>query len=257
MSLPPLVQLPFETDDGFGARARIGLIVLESDQTIEAEARMIDLTGVDIYHSRIPNAMEVTPETLTAMAERLPAAAAILPPAFEFDAIGYGCTSASTLIGPVGVAAAIQSVHPGVACTNPISAAIAAFEALGATRIAVVTPYTEDVTAPVAAEFAAAGMTVTALGSFLEASDLRVARISPESVAAGVRTIAGSADCDAVFVSCTSVRMMADAQRLEDEIGVPVISSNVALIWHLLRLAGVRDEIAGFGSLYGTQTAGG
>ncbi len=255
MTLPPLVQLPFETDEGFGARARIGLIVLESDQTIEAEARMIDLEGVDIYHSRIPNAMEVTPETLTAMAERLPAAAALLPAQFAFDAIAYGCTSASTLIGDEGVENAIHSAHPGVACTNPIAAAIAAFRALDVQRVAVVTPYTEDVTAPVAAKFADAGMTVTALGSFLESNDFTVARISPESVAAGVRTVAGSAHCDAVFVSCTSVRMMADAQRLEDEIGVPVISSTVALLWHLLRLAGVRDELEGFGSLYRSQPA--
>ena len=36
MTVPDLVQLPFDTDDGFGARARIGLIVLESDQTISS-----------------------------------------------------------------------------------------------------------------------------------------------------------------------------------------------------------------------------
>ena len=55
MSIPELVPLPFDVDEGFGARARIGLIVLESDQTIEAEARAIthDLPGATIYHSRI------------------------------------------------------------------------------------------------------------------------------------------------------------------------------------------------------------
>ena len=62
MTVPDLVPLPFDTDDGFGSRARIGLIVLESDQTIEAEARMLDLPDVDFYHSRIPNSMEVTSE---------------------------------------------------------------------------------------------------------------------------------------------------------------------------------------------------
>jgi maleate isomerase len=253
MTIPDLVPLPFETDDGFGARARIGLIVLESDQTIEAEARMIDLDGVDIYHSRIPNALEVTPETLTDMEKRLPEAAALLPPEFEFDAIGYGCTSAATLIGAEGVAAAIHAAHPGISCTNPISAAVEAFRSLDATRIAVVTPYTADVTAPIAEHFARAGLEVTALGSFLESSDLVVARIDERSVADGVRTIAGSADCDAVFVSCTSVRMMAAVDALEREVGIPIVSSNMALMWHLLRLSGVADEVPGFGRLFSRQ----
>jgi maleate isomerase len=114
VTIPELIPLSFDTDDGFGARARLGLIVLESDQTIEAEARMLDLDGVDIYHSRIPNALEVTPETLTDMEARLPIAAALLPSEFEFDAIGYGCTSAATLIGAEGVAAGIHAAHPGI-----------------------------------------------------------------------------------------------------------------------------------------------
>ena len=253
MTIPELIPLSFDTDDGFGARARLGLIVLESDQTIEAEARMLDLDGVDVYHSRIPNAIEVTPETLTDMETRLPTAAALLPSEFEFDAIGFGCTSAATLIGADGVAAGIQAAHPGIACTNPISAAVEAFRALDTRRIAVVTPYTADVTGPIAQHFTDAGLEVTALGSFLEPSDLVVARISEASIAEGVRTIAGRADCDAVFVSCTSLRLMASADALEREVGVPVVSSNIALLWHLLRLAGVTDDVPGRGSLFRRQ----
>ena len=257
MSIPELVPLPFDVDEGFGARARIGLIVLESDQTIEAEARLLDLDGVDIYHSRIPNAMEVSAETLTAMEQHLPAAAALLPHQLEFDAIGYGCTSAATLIGPDGVTAAIQSAHPGVACTNPISAAVAALRALGARRVAIVTPYTAEVTAPIARHFADSGLQISALGSFLEPSDLVVGRIAPNSVAEAARTIADRADCDAVFVSCTSLRLLASAAQIETEVGVPVLSSNMALFWHLLRLAGVSDELPQLGRIFTRQPLAG
>ncbi len=250
MTLPDLVPLPFETDAGFGSRARLGLVVLESDQTIEAEGRLLDLPGVDVYHARIANDLEVTHETLTAMAERLPAAAALLPGEFEFDAIGYGCTSAATLIGSDRVAELLAEAHPGVPSSNPITAAIAAFEALGARRIVVVTPYSAEVTRPVAEQFADAGIEVVGLGSFLETSDLVVGRISPQSVAAAVRTMTTAVDCDAVFVSCTSVRLMADVARLEAEVGVPVVSSNLALFWHLLRLAGVSDPVDNLGRLF-------
>ncbi len=252
MTLPDLVPLAFETDEGFGARARIGLIVLESDQTIEAEGRLIDLPGVDVYHARIANDLEVTPETLTAMADRLPAAASLLPSEFGFDAIGYGCTSAATLIGSGRVAELIGEAHPGVPSSDPIAAAIASFDALGARRIVVVTPYSADVTRPVAERFARAGIEVVGLGSFLETSDLVVGRISPSSVADAVRTMTATVECDAVFVSCTSVRLLADVANLEAEVGVPVVSSNLALYWHLLRLAGVSDEVPGLGRLMGS-----
>lgn len=255
MTVPELVRLGFETDEGYGDRARLGLIVLETDQTIEAEAHAVtrDLDGVVVYHSRIAMEPEVTPDTLTAMRARLPDAAALLPSAFGFDAIGYGCTSASTLIGSDGVAACIAEAHPGVPSTEPISAAIAAMEAVDARRVAIVTPYTAEVTAPVAERFRAAGLTVTGLGSFVESSDLVVARISPPSIAAGVRAIASAGGCDAVFVSCTSLRVLAIAPELEAELGVPIVSSNMALIWHLLRLAGVDDDLSSFGRLFGAS----
>ena len=257
--IPQLRPLTFETDEGFGDRARIGLIVLETDQTIEPESRRINLAGVDWYHARIPMEPEVTAATLTDMRERIPVAAGLLPLAFKFDAIGYACTSAATLIGEDGVRDAIHVAHPGMRCSNPISAAVAAFHSLGAKRIAVVTPYTAEVTAPIAEHFHHAGLTVCALGSFQEPSDLVVARISETSVADGVRRMVAEADagggCDAVFVSCTSVRSFGIISELEAELGRPVVSSNVALLWHLLRLAGVNEPIVGPGTLFRTPLA--
>lgn len=255
MTIPPLVPLGFETDEGYGDRARLGLIVLETDQTIEAEAQAVThrLDGVTIYHSRIRMEPEVTRETLSAMKARLPEAAGLLPNAFGFDAIGYGCTSASTLIGSDGVAECIESAHPRVPNTEPITAAITAMHALDATRVAIVTPYTAAVTAPVAQRFLAAGLEVTGLGSFTQSSDLVVARISSASIADGVRSIVEQGDCDAVFVSCTSLRVLGIAPELETELGVPIVSSNMALIWHLLRLAGVDDDLAAFGRLFSSS----
>lgn len=247
---PTITPLDFTTDGGFGQTARLGLIVLESDQTIEAEARHIGVDGVDFYHSRIPMELEVTPSTLTDMEARLPVAARLLPPDFGFDAIGYGCTSAATLIGRHGITAGIQSVHSGVPCTDPITAAVAAFAALGSARIAVVTPYTADVTQSIVAHFDAAGIEVSAVGSFLESNDLVVARITEQSIANGVRQITAAGEVDAVFVSCTSLRTFGILPGLEQELGMPVVSSNLAILWHLLRLADVDTELPHLGSLF-------
>ena len=247
-----LKQIEFETDEGFGHKARIGLIVLETDQTVEAEMRQIHIPGVDWYHSRIPNDSEVTPSTLTDMKQRLPVAASLLPKEFAFDAIGYCCTSAATLIGEEAVTGAIQESHPGVACSNPITAAVTAFQALEVSRISVLTPYTAEVTAPIISFFNHSGLEVEKVASFLEPSDYVVARISEDSVAAGVRDLANS-DCEAVFVSCTSLRSFGIVAALEQELGKPIVSSNLAISWHLLRLAGVEDSFNDFSQLFMKQ----
>ena len=255
MDLPELLNLHYTSDGGYGARARIGLIVLEADQTIEVEVQMVAgrLPGVGFYHTRIPMDVEITPDTLVTMDRRLPEVATLLPPAFGFGAIGYACTSAATVIGTDRVTAAIQTVHAGTPCTNPLSAATAALTEFGAERIALVTPYTDDVTGPIATKLQEAGFIVTAMGSFLEPNDLMVTRISPDSIVSGVAQVTEAANnnggCDAVFISCTALRTLSILDRLEAESGLSVTSSNQAMIWHLLRLAGIDDRLSGFGSL--------
>ncbi|MBT3246889.1 MAG: Asp/Glu racemase [Actinobacteria bacterium] len=250
MSGAELVQLEFSTDSGLGERARLGVIVLESDHTLEAELRAPNIDGVDHYVSRIANDSTITPDSLTAMEQRLPVAAALLPVELRLDAIGYGCTSAATLIGEAGIEAALNSAHPGVPCTNPITAAAAAFTALGVSRISVVTPYTADVTDRIVRHLESAGLEVVAVGSFLEPDDHVVARITEGAVADGAAIVAGADGCEGVFVSCTSLRTFGVLADLEKRLGKPVVSSNLAFTWHLLRLAGVDDQVPGLGRLF-------
>ncbi len=243
------VTLPFTTDEGFGSRATLGMVVLASDRTLENEIRQLPLPGVALHHSRIFNETHVDSHTLMAMKARLPEAAGLLPSEFGFSAIGYGCTSASTLMGDDAVAEAIHTAHPGVSVTNPVRAAVHAFRALNAHKIAIVTPYSEAVTLPVIERFEADGFEVPAFGSFLIEDDLVVARVSADSVATGAATVLAQADADAVFISCTSIRLFDHVQRLEDELGVPVVSSNTAFTWHLLRSGGIDDQFPEFGKL--------
>ena len=92
--------LKFETDHGLGTRARLGLIVLQTDQTIENDFARIfcNENDISLHVARIPNAMEVSPETLRQMSIDLPRAAELLPSQFGFDVVGYGCTSGATSV---------------------------------------------------------------------------------------------------------------------------------------------------------------
>jgi maleate isomerase len=59
----------------------------------------------------------------------------------------------------------------------------------------------------------------------------------------------GQGDVDAVFISCTALRCSSVIQRIEDDIGKPVVTSNQALAWHCMRLGGYLKPVAGFGVL--------
>ena len=245
-------HLPFQTDSGIASRARIGLIVLATDFTIEHEWRKIitPLTGVALYQSRILNDAQITPETLRAMEPRIASATDVILPGGELDVVAYGCTSASMAIGEDKVFDRIREVRPGAKGTTPITAAFAAFRAFGARRIGVRTPYRADVNRIVASYIQARGFEVPVFGSFNEQDDSIVARITPESIRSGVRRLLDTAKVDCIFVSCTSVRLAEAARDIESETGVPITSSNHAMAWHALRLAGVSDALPQWGRLF-------
>jgi maleate isomerase len=245
-------HLPFETDGGIASRGSIGLIVLATDYTIEHEWRAVfaALPGLALYQSRIFNDTTITPETLRAMEPRIAAAADLILPGSELDVVAYGCTSASMAIGEDKVFDKIRTVRPKARCTTPITAAFAAFRAMGARRIGVLTPYRADVNRIVADYIRGRGFEVPVFGSFNEENDSVVARISPASIRAGIEAIVAGAEIDTVFVSCTSVRLAEAAAAIEEGIGLPITSSNHAMAWHALRLAGVQDTLPQFGRLF-------
>ena len=246
-----LISLACKTDSGLGERARLGLIVLQTDQTVEHEFRqLLAVPGVAWYHSRIANAMEVTPQTLQQMAEDLPAAAAMLPAEFEFDAIAYGCTSGATVIGEQAVADAIQISHPNVPVTNPLTACKAAFKAMGMQRIAFLTPYSPEVTELMREQLQASGFDVVCTGSFEQIDDFVVGRIGPQSILEAMQKLVSQVECDGVFVSCTSLRVAEILPQAEQLLGKPVTSSNHAMAWHLLRLANYQDSLPDRGQLF-------
>jgi maleate isomerase len=242
-------HLPFALDQGVAPRAALGLIVLATDITLEHEwHQMVRLDGVATHTSRLYNAAAINPQTLAAMEKDLAGATALLRPDERIDVVSFGCTSGTMVIGEEQVFARIREARPGVACTSPITAALAALQTLGAKRIALLTPYVESVNNWMCDYIEARGVAVPVFGSFNHEDDNEVARIDGPSLAAAVAQL-GTQDVDAVFVSCTSVRVAHLIDALERKLGKPVISSNQAMIWHTLRLAGIQDALPGWGRL--------
>jgi maleate isomerase len=244
-------HLPFALDAGIAHRAAIGVIVLGTDQTIEYEYRKIfQLDGVALYQSRIANASDINPTTLARMEAGLTEAAAVIRPGMPLDVVAYGCTSGTVVIGEDTVFRRLHEAWPGAKCTTPITAAIAAFKEMGTRRIALLTPYIDSVNRMFRSFVEERGIEVPVIGSFNHENDNEVARISAESIRGAALELGRHKSVDAVFVSCTSIRVVEMAQQLEAELGKPVTSSNHAMAWHCLRLAGIADPLPGWGRLF-------
>ena len=241
------------------ARWRIGVLVLTTDHTTERDfARICRDLDVAVYVARVPFSNPVNEVSLRAMQPLLGEAAASILPGESMDALAYSCTAASVAIGDHAIAETLHKAKPGVQVVTPISGAVAAFQALGAGTISVLAPYDAQVTATLGKYFESQGLRVSKLTCLGLADDREIARISPATlVEAAVE--ADEAGADALFLSCTALRAAQVVERIEDRVGKPVVTSNQAMCWRALRVAGCTATLIGHGRLFelGSDVAGG
>ncbi len=233
------------------ARPRqIGLVVLQSDETIELEFRRMIPGDVELMVSRVASGEEVTPDSLAAMEHHMEGAAALFPPWVRFSAIGYGCTSGTAQIGAGRVAELIGQGARTDAVTNPVTALVAACRRLGVSRLGMLSPYVAEVSGRLRDVLAAEGIATPVFGSFEVAEEAKVARLDAPSIQAAAERVAAVGGIDALFLSCTNLRALDLIHGLEARLGLPVMSSNQVLAWHLMDLARVPYSAALPGQLF-------
>ena len=236
------------TLDAIAPLGRIGLIALATDFNSEQDLRRMYPDGVELFTNRVLNANPVTLANLRNMAGDISRAAGGILPGFSLDAMIYGCTSGTVANGAEKIEALVHESCPGIPVTNPVSAALAAFEHLGANKISILTPYTEEVNLEMAAYFEGHGIEVINIAGFGYQSDIEMTGIPPEEIAQAAAKVCDE-EADLLFVSCTAIRASLVIEQIEQSIEKPVVTSNQASFWHCLRLAGIEDRIPGYGRL--------
>lgn len=248
------LQIPQPNGPAYGETLRIGLIALSTDLAVERDfGRMAD-DEVSVFTTRVQLRTPNSEATFLELERQLPAASALLIPSSRLDVIAFGCTAAAMLIGNGRLHEAISAGRPGVKTTNPAIAVTTAFGAVGARRVAVLTPYTPSVTKKTVDYLEAQGLEVVdAAGLGFDMDDTH-ARISEDTLMDAAMTLNRSR-ADALFVSCTAIRAINIIGHLEAETGLPVVTSNQATFWHAMHLCGVTRGLPGFGRLLGPPTA--
>lgn len=225
---------PYTLDADDPAAPPLGLIVLQTDETIETDFRRYFADHPSpIYATRIPSGIEVTNDSLAQMQSDLSASADLLPKGLRYPAVGYGCTSASSVIGSEQVEKLVQKSCNALTVTNPLRATAALCEDRGISRLALLSPYIEEVSVSLRAAFAGIGVEMPVFGSFGEAEEAKVVRISQSAIIDAALALGSDSQVEGVFLSCTNLRTFDAIPEIQKRLKKPVMSSNQALAWHM------------------------
>ncbi|WP_193370929.1 maleate cis-trans isomerase family protein [Pelagibius marinus] len=237
-----------------GPVGRVGLLALSSDLNIEAEFHRMLPRGVSLITTRIENVEEITQESLLDIEAALVPAARSLAPNTELDVLVYGCTSGSVALGEKRVEELLGKARPTARCVTPSGAVEAGLRSLGARRISLLAPYSEELTTMIAADFEKRGYAVANASCFGFTADSQMTAIAKESWIEAARSCYDHS-ADALFISCTSVRASAVIDDIEAEIQAPVICSNQAVAWQIGNHLGVLSDLSISGRLSATKLA--
>ena len=228
---------------------RIGLLALSNDLATERDfMNMGTSDSIAVFVARVPNDEICSVENLRAMKPEITNSASLLIPGSRLDAIAYSCTSGTVVMGFDEVARCIHEVRPGIPVITPITAAVSALREFKAQRLAVLTPYIDEVNESIASYLLTEGFEISAFTSFKIASNEDMACLSPQSIYEGALE-ADREDADALFISCTAIRAVDVVEAIEQKIGKPVVTANQALFWHSLLSVGYSEPIDGYGHL--------
>ena len=242
---------PVKSDAAQARRAaplRVALIALASDHAIRGELGLLFGRRAELHLARVPAPDKYDLDSLAATTQEIGRAIAWMGLGSQVDVAAYGCTSATVIVGEEAVKLSLAAALPGVPGTTPITAALAALAHLKARRIALLTPYPESIHRAVVDYVKAKGLGISDEAGLGIAVDREITEFPADELR---RRILGlnHREADAIFISCTSLRIAGGIEELEAETGLPVVTSNQALAWHCLQLAGRPANLPGFGRL--------
>ncbi len=233
----------------YGWRARIGIMVPSGNTVMESELHKMAPTGVSVHTSRI-HLVKTTAAGLTDMADHTARAGKELG-RIPSDVIVYGCTTGSFVHGmewEKGLQKQMEEVS-GCKSVTTTGALLNALELYGKKKISIATPYIEELVELEERFFEAYGYHIVKSSGLGYDDNYVIGRLSPETNYGYAKSVVTD-ETELLIISCTDFRSIENIKLLEDELGIPVISSNQASMWAALRACGVKDNLEEYGSLF-------
>ena len=222
-----------------GPPAQRGIgVVTPFDMALDRELWRWVPDDVSLYLTRTPHVAEpVSIELAEAVSDEADVASATRDVlTAEPVVVAYACTSGSFVDGLGGERRLVRAMRAAgtPAAVTTSGALVEALAVLGVRRVAVATPYVENVTARLHDFLAEAGATTVSSAHLgLEAGIWKV----PYETTARLIRQADSPNAEAVFVSCTNLPTYDLVAPLERELGKPLLTANQVTLWAALRRA--------------------
>jgi maleate isomerase len=227
---------------------RIGLLVPSSNTTVEPEFYRALPAGVTLHTARL-FLTQITPDSILRMVEDLETQSRHLASA-DVDVIVLGATAPSFLKGLGYDRELIGKIEAatGKRATTTSTALIEAIRHLNVSRVVLGSAYDDRVNAIARSFLEASGVTVLDAKGLGVVDNLVVGRLGPETAYDLARKV-DRVDAEAIVLACTNWKTMDVIDRLEQELGKPVVSTTQASIWAALRMIGGIDGVPGYGRL--------
>jgi maleate isomerase len=240
---------------------RVGQIVPSSNVTMETEipamlrARETILPERFTFHSARMRMKKVTKEELAAMDGDSDRCAFELSDA-AVDVLGYACLVAIMSIGPGYHRQSeerlhmrtVENGHPAPVVTSA-GALVDGLATLGAKRVAVVAPYMKPLTQLVVSYIEDEGFAVQDSLALEIPDNLEVAAQDPANLLQHYRKLDLSGIDALVLSACVQMPSLPSIQKVEDEIGLPVVSAAVCTTHQMLKRLGLETRVPGAGAL--------
>jgi maleate cis-trans isomerase len=235
-----------------GWRARLGFLVPPGNPTVESEMIELAPKGVSLHFQRmvargVGGSLDGQNERNQMMIDHLGESVELLA-MVQPDVIIIAHTATSYHLGRESEAALLARLREasGIRVVTAFGSVLQALRRLDVRRLALGAPYSAEVTLQGKAHLEAHGFEVVNFANLKGVTNIY------EETAERAYRLARSIDvetAEAVFLTGTGMPTLPVLELLEQDLRKPVISSASAMMWHALRLAGVRQPIPGYGRL--------
>ena len=244
--------------------ATLGFVQVPSDLTLDMEIfpilSQLDRVAWRVQKLSFANGSEtICRDTFESSIDNISKAAATFIPTDDeygsLDCIALACTSMSLVLGTERIHGLLKCGYPSANVVTDMASAISA--ALSAVvpskRISLLTPYTLSVHEETVEFLHDHGFEVVASNYLNLDKDSLVSSVSPSSILRLAAELQSRSSGDGIFICCSAFRSTGIdfIDNAEATLGVPVVTSNQALVWHCLRQSGVdATSVKGFGKLF-------
>jgi maleate isomerase len=218
-----------------GRQARLGLMIPSSNTMMETDF-IRDLPPGTALHTARMYMVDTTAAGENRMLDEFALPAARDIGSARPDVVVFGCTSAGALRGNDYDSKLCEQISEitGAPTVSTIASVRDAIRASGSDNVGVITPYVDELNERIRDSIEADGVRVAAIAGLGITDNFEIAEVgADEIVALAERTLgelARTGQIGLAFASCTNFGAMAARTAIADRLGVPVITSNQAVL---------------------------